>query len=500
MNTIFNLFFLALLALGFISCGHDHSTPAQDGEDVKIQFTAYSADFELFAEADPFVAGQTSNILSHFTNLPSFKALESGKVTIRLLANGIETTQTLEHPTRKGIYSFDMKPETAGTGSLIFDIITQHGAFEVLVNDIIVFDKESEAAESDQANVSETNTVVFTKEQSWKIDFATEQVTAEPFGQVIKTTAQIQAAQGDEILVTAKTNGVLLFSSNLILEGKNVSKNQVLFTISGSGLANNNSAVRFTEAKNNFEKAELDYERTKALSKEKIVSEKELLTAKHHYDNARVVYENLNKNFSSAGENVSGPMDGFIKQLFVQNGQYVEAGQPIFSISQNKSLILEADVQQKYVSVLAFVKDANIRTLHDNKTYRLDELNGEVLSYGRSTNDNNYLIPVSLKIDNKGDFIPGSFVEVYLKTIANSQAIKIPNSALLEEQGIFFVYVQITPELFEKREVKPGATDGLRTEILTGLNSGERVISAGAIFVKLAQATGSLDAHSGHVH
>jgi multidrug efflux pump subunit AcrA (membrane-fusion protein) len=78
--------------------------------------------------------------------------------------------------------------------------------------------------------------------------------------------------------------------------------------------------------------------------------------------------------------------------------------------------------------------------------------------------------------------------------------LTIPNSAILEEQGNFSVFVQITPELFEKREVTPGTTDGLRTEILKGVNPGERVISVGAILVKLAQATGSLDAHSGHVH
>ena len=66
--------------------------------------------------------------------------------------------------------------------------------------------------------------------------------------------------------------------------------------------------------------------------------------------------------------------------------------------------------------------------------------------------------------------MPGSFVELYLKTITNSQAITIPNSAILEEQGTFFVFVQVTPELFEKREVKVGPTDGLRSEITMGIS------------------------------
>ena len=66
--------------------------------------------------------------------------------------------------------------------------------------------------------------------------------------------------------------------------------------------------------------------------------------------------------------------------------------------------------------------------------------------------------------------------------------------------GNYFVYVQLTPEFFEKREVKIGQTDGQRTEILSGLNGKERVVAKGAVLVKLTQATGTLDAHSGHVH
>ena len=62
------------------------------------------------------------------------------------------------------------------------------------------------------------------------------------------------------------------------------------------------------------------------------------------------------------------------------------------------------------------------------------------------------------------------------------------------------MYVQLTPEYFEKRLVKTGVSDGKRIEILEGLSGNERVVSTGAILVKLAQASGALDAHSGHVH
>ncbi len=498
----FKIYLFALLASFFAGCGHDHDhIEHDDHEHAVIQLTAYTNDFEVFAEADSFIVGHTSNVLAHFSNLPDFTALENGSITIRLIVNGKETNQTLDKPTRKGIYSFDLKANTKGQGQLIFDISTEKGDYQIIVTDITVYPNHKEAIIASEAVVlSKTNTTVFTKEQSWKIDFETTFPKKEPFGQIIKTTAQVQSAQGDEILIVAKSNGIVIIKTDDVLTGKRVSAGQALFLISGSGLADNNSSVRYMEAKNNYEKAKSDYERAKDLAKDKIVSEKDLLVAKNQYHNAKVIYDNMKQNFNSSGEIITSPMVGFVKQIFVQNGQFVETGQPIVSISKNETLLLVAEVQQKYAPILSSVNSANIRTLQDNKTYTLEQLNGKVLSYGKSTNNNNYLIPVSLQFVNNGSFIEGSFVEIYLKATSNSMAPTIPNSALLEEQGRYFVYVQITPELFEKREVTPGVTDGIKTEMLKGITNNERIVSKGAIFIKLAQATGTLDAHSGHVH
>ena len=511
------IFLGALLAIVFASCqssdkqkvneateshdAHEETEATGEHEEVKFQYTSYSTDFEVFAEADAFVVGETANVLSHFSKLPDFRALEIGSMTIRLMVNGKEVTQTLDNPTRKGIYSFDIKPETAGAGTLKFEITTETGSFEVLVPEVTVFTEHQEVHEAaKKVVISQTNTTVFTKEQSWKVDFGTDLPLNEPFGQIIKTTAQVQSSQGDEMIVSAKTNGIVMLSGNAVLEGTDVSKGMVLFSISGSELADNNISVRYAEAKNNLEKEKSDYERATELAKDKIVSEKDLLNAKNQYDNAKAIFDNLNNNFSASGQSVKSPMSGFVKQVLVKNGTYVEAGQPIVIVAQNKTLLLNAEVQQKYTSMLGSIVSANIRTVQDNQTYSLEQLNGKVLSFGKATNSDNYLIPVTLQIDNKGSFTAGGFVELYLKTLTNAKALTVPTASLLEDQGTYFVYVQVTPELFEKREVKIGGTDGVRTEIRKGLNSGERIVTKGAILIKLAQATGTLDAHSGHVH
>lgn len=492
-----------LVAFAMASCntsGHKNEELAEH-EEVKFQYASYSPNFELFAEADAFIVGEKANVLSHFSMLPDFKAVEEGKITIILSVNGEEAKQTLSEPTRKGIYSFDIQPERQGRGQLTFIITNDNGTFEVVVPEITVFANEEEAHEaSEKIIVSKTNTTIFTKEQSWKIDFATALPTLEQFGQVIKTIGMVQSAQGNELVISAKTNGIVLFNSGLVLEGLDVSSGQSLFTISGSNFADNNIGVKYAESQSNFEKANADYKRAKELAKDKIVSEKDLLSAKNQYENAKAVFNNLSKNFNASGQIITSPLAGFIKQVFVQNGSYVEAGQPIAVVSQGKSLILRAEVPIKYAPILANLKSANIRSMNDTRSYSLEELQGKILSYGKAINSENFLIPVNLEIQNNGDFIAGSFVEIYLKTFSNNLVLVLPTTSLIEEQGSHFVWVQVTPELFEKRQVFVGGTDGVKTEIKQGISSNERVVTQGAMLIKLAQATGTLDAHSGHVH
>ena len=89
---------------------------------------------------------------------------------------------------------------------------------------------------------------------------------------------------------------------------------------------------------------------------------------------------------------------------------------------------------------------------------------------------------------------------MFIRTTSTKPVITIPNDAILEDQGHYFVFVQLTPELFEKQEITIGQTDGLRTEIVTGINKNQRVVTKGAILVKLAAVSAALDPHAGHVH
>ena len=501
---MFHITIVILITMLAGGCGHNYDRATNTGNnahDETLLLFAYDANFEVFAKAAPLIVRQTGDILVHISMLENFKPLAEGSVTISLIVGADNIRQTLEEPTRPGIYQFSLQPMTAGTGRLIFDINTSKGVSHIVISNITVYTNENDShkAAADAA-ISSTNSVIFTKEQSWKVDFATDNARCEPFGQIIRTMAQIQPAQGDERIIIAKTGGVALFSNENVMEGKAVGAGQALFSIDASSMADNNLAVRFAEAESEYNRAKTEYERKTELAKENTISQRDLLIAGTEFAGAEAIYNNLRQNFSAGRQIVSSPISGFVTRVLVQNGQYVEAGQPILIVSQNRNLFIKAELQPKYFDLLGSVTSANFHTLNNNRTYTLEELDGRMVSYGKSTDFNNPLIPVVFQVNNRAGLLPGSFIELFIKTQTNAQAVTVPNEAIVEEMGNYFVFLQLTPELFEKRVVKKGVTDGIRTEITEGVSASDRIVSKGAIFVKLAQTLGTLDPHAGHVH
>jgi membrane fusion protein, heavy metal efflux system len=497
----YNLVWVLLTAISLIACVNTPDGTTEDHEhDESLRLTAYNNDFEVFAEAAPFVVGQHSEILAHFTWLENFKPLKEGKITVSLIVGTEGIRQSIEEPLRDGIFLFSLKPLTMGTGKLIFDIHTSDGHSQLIVPDVKIFDNDHDAQHAAaDAVVSGSNGILFTKEQSWKVDFATEEARSEPFGQIIRTIAQIQPAPGDEKVIVAKAGGIVSFSGSGIIGGQSVNAGQVLFTIDSGDLADNNLGVRYNEAVSELNRAKADYERKKELAKDRIVSERDLMEAETAFKNAEVNFNHLHRNFSAGKQTVSSSMSGFVKQVMVRNGEYVAAGEPVLVVSQNRDLHIKAEIQPRYFEALGTISAVNFKVLNSNLTYNLEDLKGKIISYGKSVDLQNPLIPLVLQVQNSAGLLPGSFVEMYIHLRTSNQALTVSRESIIEEMGAYFVFVQITPEFFEKRPVVVGKTDGFRTEIMQGLSVSERVVSKGAILVKLAQVSGQLDTH-GHAH
>lgn len=396
----------------------------------------------------------------------------------------------------QGIYRFCVRAEAEGEANLVFSADGQRASIPVRV-----FGSASEASEyAESLEVRSSNGAVFPKEKSWSVDFATEEAVLEPFGQVIRATSRVQPSQEEVFTVSALTDGVVSIGAKALVEGREVRKGETLCIVKGSGTADENLATKYARAEADYNFARNEYERKKALASDRIVSESELRQAEAAFEIAKAVFENLKGNFDASGQSAKSPIEGFVTSVTVSNGQFVRAGDPIATVSRSRSLLVVAEIQPRYSACLKDICGATFKDMDSGRIWTLDELGGKVVSYGKSVSSDSPLIPVTFSVPNKGGFIPGSFLQTRIITRSDTPAITLPTTSLIEEQGNYFVYRQLTPEYFEKTPVTIGASDGLRTEIRSGLSAGERVVSKGAMFVKLAQASGALDPHAGHNH
>lgn len=92
-----------------------------------------------------------------------------------------------------------------------------------------------------------------------------------------------------------------------------------------------------------------------------------------------------------------------------------------------------------------------------------------MLSYGKTSDKDSFYVPISFEFDNKGEIIPGSFVEVFLISSPIAMHCQYPCPALTNEMGIFYIYIQLDEEGYRKQEVTLGANNGKEVQVIRGI-------------------------------
>lgn len=323
---------------------------------------------------------------------------------------------------------------------------------------------------------------------------AASTITPGDFHGVLKTSGKVLSATGDESTVVATVTGVVSLNRKFT-DGTSVAKGTPLFTISTSKLADGDVSSRASIAYNT---AKAEFERAEKLIADKIITEKEYLAAKADLENARLAYEALGAK-TAKGISISSPASGFVVGCNVKDGDYVEVGQPLMTITQNRNLYLRAEVPERDYHALHQITSAKFKPSYSDRVYDLSQLNGRLVSYGKSASATSSFIPVTFEFSNTSGIVPGSFAEIFLIKGKRENVISIPVAALIEEQGVYSVFIKEDDVHYRKQEVTTGDSDGDFIEIIAGVKPGDNVVTEGAIRVKLASASSAIPAHN-HNH
>ncbi len=166
------------------------------------------------------------------------------------------------------------------------------------------------------------------------------------------------------------------------------------------------------------------------------------------------------------------PMEGVVLAVYRHAGDVLQKGEAIVHIGQLHTLDVHGDLP---VSLLDRVKQLR-RIQVDFVNYHHPSMMLPVIVIGGKVDASRQTVPVRLRLDNPaGEFRPGMMVRLTFPGAYHPNTLVVPRKALLEEEGVFSVFVLRKDHTVEKRYVTPGIRHDDLVEIVTGLKEGEQV-------------------------
>lgn len=508
-------------ALFFAGCGGSEREPAADGShppaaeeaghdhgDGAEKITHFTDRTELFVEFPRLVAGEASAFAAHLTTLADFKALTAGKVSVRLAGDGQpDEVFSVDGASQPGIFRPEVTPQHAGERELSIEVVTPDFSVTHELGPFTVY-PDRKAADAEPTPHDDEG-IGFTKEQQWKVDFATTEVVTRPVRSAIAATGVLRARPDGEALLTAAAPGQVQPAGAFPRIGQSVKQGQLLaYLVPRLGGETDLASLRAAtdQARVAHELARQELARLEGLYKEEAVPEKRVLAARAAEASARAELAAAQQRLGQVGGAGGGiplraPVAGTLAEVRVSPGAFAAEGAPLFHIVDRSRLWLELRVPESEAARLANPGGAAFKVAGmDASVEIVAGSNGRLVAVGGMVDATTRTVPVVFEFTPGALALPvGMAVQAQVFVGGVREAIAIPTSSVLDEGGLSVVFVMTGGESFERRQVRLGARDGDWVEVLNGLTPGSRVVSRGAWLVKLA-ATGDAQIGHGHAH
>lgn len=296
------------------------------------------------------------------------------------------------------------------------------------------------------------------------------------FQAAILCSGKIISGPSQSFPILAPCSGIINWATEEPSIGVKLNNGQLLAKISAKTLDNNIAHI-------SYEAARKEYQRAQNLYTQNLISEKEYLSALRDYELASTSYE---------GQNVYTSHSGFYTEIIAKESTFVEQYSPIAVIQTGNSLRLQAFLPIHKAALRNSIKEARFKVDYSDEPYSSDRL----ISAAQSLNtvQGSAYLPITFEI--KEELLAGSYAEVWLLTHTIKDAIVLPASALIEEQGEFFVYIKQDEDSYNKQAIKISERNDKEVLVLQGIEQGQEVVYEGAYQVKLA----SIQSVPGHSH
>lgn len=353
--------------------------------------------------------------------------------------------------------------------------------------------KEVPAKVDNPVKESSLTTVTLSEMAEKRLGIETTLAESKNIPAVLKSTAEIIAIPGRNVLVSAPVAGTILYSNNVrkSLAGRTVKKGQevmrLLLMPPEKDALSAREEVSVKEIEYNVALAKA--QRAEQLYKDRAISEKllqesqaALVAAKAALNGAKArlnlldgtVLDSTSSNFSAMI--LEAPYNGVLQRVLIASGQKVAAATPLFEVAALNPLWLRVSV---YVGDLVKINrsaDILISPLGNNLNdieIKAKPINGPPLSDpAMASSDLYYEV-----MNEEGKLRIGQKVMAFLPLISKERNVIIPSSAVIYDMyGGSWIYVKKAPLTYERRRIEISHTLESMSVITRGLEVGEEIV------------------------
>jgi RND family efflux transporter MFP subunit len=233
------------------------------------------------------------------------------------------------------------------------------------------------------------------------------------------------------------------------------------------------SSSQYFQAKATFDNAEKNFKKMKYLYDEKAISESQ-------FDEAQSASQVSRANFQAAKElvEITSPIAGTLVELNVVVGDVPQAGTVAARIARIDSLRMSFGVPSNLVDKFQVGMEGSLRVALDDSTYVC-----VVRRVASAADPQTRTFTVELSVPNlDGRLQPGAFAKAKFVIESSPTALKVPQSALMSQEGVYSIYIVAHDTAFA-RTVQLGLKNETTVEVLSGISAGDEVVYLGQGFL-----------------
>ncbi|MBU4202825.1 MAG: efflux RND transporter periplasmic adaptor subunit [Acidobacteria bacterium] len=280
---------------------------------------------------------------------------------------------------------------------------------------------------------------------------------------------QGQVESDNNVFVPPQSPGIV--KKIHVRPGDRVGKGQLLVELDGSILESG-----IAELENGLALARTIFERQQRLWDKKIGSEIEYLQAKNGKESLEKKLKTLQEQYKMT--KIYSPLSGTVDEVLLKEGEMAAAGFGAVRVVQLSNLKLKVDLSEVYISQIRKNDPVLVSMPAVGKDMEL-----KISAVSQVIDPDNRTFQIEIKIPRSVEGVkPNMLAVLKINDYSNQKAAVVPSNIIQETEKDRFLFVAEEENgtwYARKRTVQIGESYGNNSEILSGLEEGERVVTIG---------------------